>query len=126
MIKSKLIRRIRARNPHLYQKDVEAAVKAILGQISGGLLAGDRVELRGFGTLSIRGRGGRVARNPKTGMRVLVAEKKVVAFKPGKSIQACLNRSPSAAEPMRVAKVFHPLRPNHRHPRDQRSSVSAF
>ena len=31
MIKSELIRRITARNPHLYQRDVEAAVKAILG-----------------------------------------------------------------------------------------------
>jgi integration host factor subunit beta len=128
MIKSELILRIAAQNPHLYRKDVEAVVDAILNRISDGLLASDRVELRGFGTLWIRERAARVARNPKTGVRVPVAEKKIVAFKPGKGMQACLNRSPSTAElgPMDAVKALQLPRLSQRRPRDQRSSASTF
>ena len=49
MIKSELVLRLRARNPHLYQRDIEKIVDAILQQITRALAQGDRVELRGFG-----------------------------------------------------------------------------
>ena len=48
MLKSELIERIAAENPHLYQRDVEIIVNAILGTITA-LARGDRVELRDFG-----------------------------------------------------------------------------
>lgn len=85
MIKSELIQRIAARNPHLYRRDVEAVIDVILGRIADGVLAGGRVELRGFGTLSAKARGARVGRNPKTGVQVSVAEKRALAFKPGRA-----------------------------------------
>ncbi|MBY0362333.1 MAG: integration host factor subunit beta [Phreatobacter sp.] len=91
MIKSKLILRIAAQNPHLYERDVEAVANAILGRISDALVAGDRVELRGFGAFTVKAREARTGRNPKTGEAVPVADKRVLAFKVVKGMQARLD-----------------------------------
>ena len=56
------------------------------------LRRGDRVELRGFGTFSVRLREARQGRNPKTGAVVAVGKKAVPAFKTGKEMRARLNR----------------------------------
>jgi len=56
MIKSELVQRIAAQNPHLYQRDVKNIVNAILGEIIAALARGDRVELRGFGAFSVKNR----------------------------------------------------------------------
>jgi integration host factor subunit beta len=53
MIKSELVRRIARRNPHLYQRDVENILNAVLGEVVSALARGDRVELRGFGAFSV-------------------------------------------------------------------------
>ncbi|HEX4553636.1 MAG TPA: HU family DNA-binding protein, partial [Xanthobacteraceae bacterium] len=53
MIKSELVQRISEQNPHLYQRDVENIVNAILGEIIAAMARGDRVELRGFGAFSV-------------------------------------------------------------------------
>ena len=53
MIKSELVSRLAERNPHLYQRDVEHIVNAVLDEITGALTRGDRVELRGFGAFSV-------------------------------------------------------------------------
>lgn len=91
MIKSELVLRIAEQNPHLYEKDAEAVVNTILGRISDALVAGDRVELRGFGAFTIRSRNARLGRNPKTGEAVQVTDKLVPVFKTGKTMQARLN-----------------------------------
>ena len=72
MIKSELVQRLAARNPHLYQRDIENIVDAILGEIAGALSRGDRVELRGFGAFSTKQRQARTGRNPRTGDKVPV------------------------------------------------------
>ena len=54
MIKSELIERITAQNQHLYQRDIEKVVNAILDEMVEALCRGDRVELRGFGALSVK------------------------------------------------------------------------
>ena len=54
MIKSELVQRISSQNPHLYQRDVENIVNAILGEIIAAMARGDRVELRGFGAFSVK------------------------------------------------------------------------
>ena len=72
MIKSELVQRIAAQNPHLYQRDVENIVNAILGEIIAALSRGDRVELRGFGAFSVKHRPARTGRNPRTGAHVAV------------------------------------------------------
>jgi integration host factor subunit beta len=91
MTKSELILRIAERNPHLYQRDVERIVSTIFDEISAALSRGDRVELRGFGAFSIKKRGSRLGRNPRTGESVAVSEKHIPFFKTGKELRERLN-----------------------------------
>jgi integration host factor subunit beta len=93
VIKSELVGRVATANPHLYQRDVENVVNAILDAISEALARGDRVELRGFGAFSVKSRPAREGRNPRTGERVSVAQKSVPFFKSGKEMRARLNKN---------------------------------
>ena len=91
MIKSELVQHISTSNPHLYQRDVENIVTAILEEITKALSKADRVELRGFGAFSVKHRTARVGRNPRTGETVDVEAKRVPYFKPGKEMRSRLN-----------------------------------
>jgi integration host factor subunit beta len=95
MIKSELVQKLAEQNPHLYTRDIETIVNAILGTISDALAQGDRVELRGFGTFAVKKRGARAGRNPKTGDVVAVSEKAVPIFKTGKEMRRRLNPTSS-------------------------------
>ncbi len=91
MTRSELIATIAQQNPHLYHRDVERIVTTIFEEISGALSRGDRVELRGFGAFSVKKRGARVGRNPRTGESVAVDAKAVPFFKTGKQLRERLN-----------------------------------
>jgi integration host factor subunit beta len=94
MIKSELITKIALQNPHLYERDIENVVSAILDEISAALANNDRVELRGFGAFSTKFRESRGARNPRTGEKVTVENKTIPAFKMGKELRERLNSEP--------------------------------
>lgn len=96
MVKSELIARLAELNPHLYQRDVARIVNTIFDEISTALARGDRVELRGFGTFSVKQRQQRTARNPRTGQAVSVEEKHIPFFKTGKDLRGRLNDSDGA------------------------------
>jgi integration host factor subunit beta len=98
MIKSELVQRIAEHNPHLYQRDVENIVNAILDEIVAALARGDRVELRGFGAFSVKHRPARAGRNPRTGAHVPVDQKSVPFFKTGKEMRERLNRDGEGSE----------------------------
>lgn len=91
MTKSDLIKRLAEANPHLYLRDIERIVGTVFEEISAALARGDRVELRGFGAFSIRERGSRTGRNPRTGDEVQVPNKVVPYFKTGKELRERLN-----------------------------------
>jgi integration host factor subunit beta len=91
MIRSELIEKIAAENPHLYQRDVEKIVNTIFEEVIEALARGDRVELRGFGAFSVKKRDARTGRNPRTGEAVDVEEKAVPFFKTGKLLRDRLN-----------------------------------
>ncbi|MEG9861660.1 MAG: integration host factor subunit beta [Parvularculales bacterium] len=93
MIKSELISRIAEANPHLYRNDVESVVNTVFGEIIEALARGDRVELRGFGSFGTKERASRVGRNPRTGERVDVMEKRVPFFRTGKELRQKLNKN---------------------------------
>src|SRR5438552_8956850 len=98
MIKSELVQRIADHNPHLYQRDVENIVNAILDEIVAALARGDRVELRGFGAFSVKHRPARAGRNPRTGAHVPVDQKSVPFFKTGKEMRERLNRENAGSD----------------------------
>ena len=93
MTKSELIAKLANENLHLFQRDVERIVTTIFDEISNALAQGDRVELRGFGAFSIKERGSRIGRNPRTGESVEVGEKFIPYFKTGKQLRERLNPS---------------------------------
>lgn len=96
MIKSELIQKIAAANPHLFQRDIERIVNTILDEIIAALARGDRVELRGFGAFTVKHRAARQGRNPRTGETVFVDEKFVPFFKTGKDLRERLNHDYSS------------------------------
>lgn len=75
----------------LTKKQAQAAVDAVIGQITKSLTKGDSVSLVGFGKFEVRHRDGRTARNPQTGKDVLVPPRKVPAFKPGATLKDSVN-----------------------------------
>ena len=87
MTKSELIDRLAENQKHLHHLDVELGVKCILEQMSAALAAGDRIEVRGFGSFSLHYRAPRMGRNPKTGDPVALPGKHVPHFKPGKALR---------------------------------------
>ena len=91
MIKSELIEKLAAENTHLTHAEVERLVNVILNTMTSALSEGGRVELRGFGALSVRSRPARAGRNPRTGETVAVDEKRVPYFKTGKELREKLN-----------------------------------
>jgi len=110
MLKSELIQRIAAQNPHLYQLDIEKVVNAIFDEIAVALRRGDRVELRGFGSFSAKLRGAHQGRNPRTGVAVAVAKRALPYFRTGKEMRVRLNRetvpSDSRANKQRGVRLY--------------------
>ena len=98
MTKSELIDVIAKEQSHLAYRDVELAVKCILEQMSQALAAGERIEIRGFGSFSLHYRPPRQGRNPKTGTSVALAGKYVPHFKPGKELRERVNSAGQAIE----------------------------
>jgi len=92
MTKSELIEVIAESQGQITRREAEVVVNTIFTAISDALVEGDRVELRGFGSFSIKQRNSRIGRNPKTGETVSVPAKVVPYFKPGKELRERVDR----------------------------------
>ena len=92
MNKSDLIKQISENADSLNEDDLEQTVNIILQLISDSLNNGDRVEIRNFGTFSVRSRDQRISRNPKTGTSVLVEPKNHPYFRASKFLRESLNK----------------------------------
>lgn len=105
MTKSELIKKMAEKLDQLTSKDVDLAVQTILDIMSESLAAGDRIEIRGFGTFSNHYRKPRLVRNPKTGEAGIHKPGKYVPhFKPGKSLKARVDLD--STEMIRQASVI--------------------
>ena len=87
MTKSELIARLAESYTQLVAKDAEFVVKTILDAMTSALANGQRIEIRGFGSFALNVRPPRIGRNPKSGDKVMVQEKRVPHFKPGKELR---------------------------------------
>ena len=92
MTKSELIHRIAQKQSQIVERDVELAVKMMLDQMAACLAGGGRIEIRGFGSFSLRFRRARVGRNPKTGTTMSLPARHAPYFKPGKKLRERVNR----------------------------------
>lgn len=91
MTKSELIEKVVQTHGMLNMKVSEALVNTVFDSIEEALKAGDKVEIRGFGSFTIRERLGREARNPKSGEIVRIPAKKTPFFKTGKELKERVN-----------------------------------
>lgn len=87
VVKSVIVSQLAQRFPQLVVKDAEFAVKAICDKMIQALVAGNRIEIRDFGSFCLNHRPPRTARNPKSGESVNVPAKYVPHFKPGKELR---------------------------------------
>ncbi len=93
MVKSQLIQRIADKLPEVAFKDIEASTKLIVDLMADALQSKNRIEIRQFGSFSIRERKPRPSHNPKTGEQVLTPAKSAAHFKPGKELRERVNAS---------------------------------
>ncbi|MEM6732964.1 MAG: integration host factor subunit beta [Myxococcota bacterium] len=87
MTKSELIRAVSERLPHLPARDLEIVVNTIFDTMTDALKLGDRIEIRGFGSFTVRKRRARTGRNPKTGETIEVPQKRVPFFTVGHDLK---------------------------------------
>jgi integration host factor subunit beta len=80
----------------LTRRDGEVVVDTVFDAVIQALQAGDKIEIRGFGSFRIRQRKPRTGRNPKTGDKVEVPAKRVPYFKPSKELRDLVNPKASA------------------------------
>ena len=91
MTKSELVRRMGELHPHLRHSDIGRVVDTIFTSIGHSLARGARIEIRRFGSFTIRHRGAHTRRNPRTGATVEVSRRTVPFFQTGKLLRARLN-----------------------------------
>ena len=96
MTKADLIENV-ARAVQMSRKDSEIIVETIFESVVKSLRAGDKVEIRGFGSFRTRQRQPRIGRNPKTGARVEVPAKTIPYFKPSKDLKDLVNSTSGTA-----------------------------
>src|ERR1700689_2586974 len=110
MTKADLIDEV-SRLAELTRKDSEVIVETIFDSVVKSLKAGDKIEIRGFGSFRTRQRKPRIGRNPKTGARVDVPAKKIPYFKPSKELKDLVNTPPTTESPAESAPL-PPAAPN--------------
>ena len=90
--KSDLILTLMGKHNYLSFSEAELLVNKVFDELGTALSEERRIEIRGFGSFSIRSRDSRIARNPRTGEKVNVASKKMPYFRAGKNIGKYLNK----------------------------------
>ena len=91
IVKSKLLKQLSNNYPGFLKKDLEKFSNIIFNEIRGALRRGEGVELRNFGTLRVKIQKASIRRNPKTGQKVAVPEKKVISWKMSKEMFKKIN-----------------------------------
>ena len=91
IVKSKLLHQLSKNYPNFLKRDLEKFINIILKEIMISLRNGDRVELRGFGVFSTNIQKKSIRRNPKTGEKVNVPEKRTIQWKMSKDMFNELN-----------------------------------
>ncbi len=84
--KSDLLNQLSKNYPNLFKKDLEKFLDIFINEIKEALKNNERVELRGWGVFSTKNQKSKTSRNPRTGEKVIVDEKKSINFKMSKDL----------------------------------------
>ena len=126
MTKADLIDEV-SRLAELTRKDSEVIVETIFDSVVRSLRAGDKIEIRGFGSFRTRQRKPRMGRNPKTGEKVEVPAKKIPFFKPSKELKDLVNEGVAdAGAPRRSPPPRHKSEKSEVKCRSSGQAVGAF
>jgi len=82
----------------LSRNDSAGLLEVVLDRISTALASGEAVKISGFGTFSVRQKGRRIGRNPKTGIEVPILPRRVLVFRPSTGLRAYVNGAASPAD----------------------------
>lgn len=104
MTKRDLIDELVQLYPRFSRRDAEVMVNAVFDSLAEALRRGDRIEIRGFGSFVVKHREAREGRNPRTGLRVSVAAKRVPFFKVGKELRVRVDGDDGATPPVAIAQ----------------------
>ncbi len=91
IVKSKLLQQLKQSYPNFSNKDLDRLVSIVFNEIKRALRRGDGVELRNFGTFRTKTQKSSIRRNPRTGEKVAVSEKKVISWKMSKEMFKKIN-----------------------------------
>jgi integration host factor subunit beta len=91
MNKSELIKTL-ADETNVSLDDATTAVNTFVESMKKSLLAGDRIEIRGFGSFKVKEYGAYSGRNPKTGEKISVVPKRLTFFRAGKELKEFINQ----------------------------------
>ena len=91
IVKSKLLKQLKKSYPNFNNKDLDRLTSIVLDEIKRTLRRGDGVELRNFGTFRTKTQKSSIRRNPRTGEKIAVPKKKVIAWKMSKEMFKKIN-----------------------------------
>ena len=91
IVKSKLLKQLSKNWPGFLKKDLDKVSSIVLNEIKRALKRGHSVELRRFGVFKTRIQKASIRRNPRTGQKVAVAEKRQINFKMAKDMFKKIN-----------------------------------
>lgn len=77
----------------LSKAECQSLVESILGRMSDALASGELVKVAGFGTFQVREKAARTGRNPKTGVEVPIAPRKVLTFRASQKMRERINQA---------------------------------
>ncbi len=95
MTKSELVAEISEKRREIPKKDIEQVVNTIFDSMRDALIREERIEIRGFGSFTVKHREARIGRNPKTGAPVKIPAKRIPFFTVGKELRERVNKGPS-------------------------------
>ncbi|HJX74375.1 MAG: integration host factor subunit beta [Candidatus Deferrimicrobiaceae bacterium] len=91
MTKSDLVQKLSEKISTLTKKECEVIVDTVFQNMRDALHRGEKIEIRGFGSFTVRLRRAKEGRNPKTGEKVSIPEKRIPFFKVGKELRELVN-----------------------------------
>lgn len=91
MTKSDLVQTLSEKVTSLTKKECEVIVDTVFHHMKDALQRGEKIEIRGFGSFTVRLRRAKEGRNPKTGEKVSIPEKRIPFFKVGKELRELVN-----------------------------------